>query len=139
MSATTLEICSRGPSAPSGARARLAGIVRCRAANLGFVVRRASAMALICVFWSAGSFAQAQVVRPSFPTPQRPERYVPGRLLVRFRSNLSPAAKASAHASVGSSLRTRFQYVQDLELVDLAAGKDVLSAIQEYRQNPDVL
>jgi subtilisin family serine protease len=29
--------------------------------------------------------------------------------------------------------------VQDLELVDLAAGKDVFAAIREYRQNPDVL
>src|SRR5437899_13053141 len=34
----------------------------------------------------ATAWAQKQAVKPSYPTPQHPQKYVPGRLLVRFRS-----------------------------------------------------
>ena len=135
MISTSSKVLTTPPAVPS----RRTGVFSGCLARICLAIRQASVIALIGMIWPAASFAQAPAVRPNFPTTKRAEQYVPGRLLVRFRPNVSTAAKAGVHADLGSTVRARFQSVRDLELVDLAAGKDVFSAIREYRQRPDVL
>ena len=87
----------------------------------------------------ATAWAQKQAVKPSYPTPQHPQKYVPGRLLVRFRSGKSEEVKVHAHLALGTRAKLSFKQVPDLQLVELPTDLDVLAAAQMYRQNPDVL
>jgi hypothetical protein len=80
-----------------------------------------------------------QIVPPSFRAPRNARRYAPDRLLVRFRPGRFPKTKTTAHLATSGRVRTSFTHVADLELVDLPPGSDVIAAIAQYRQNPDVL
>jgi hypothetical protein len=83
--------------------------------------------------------AQRTFVQPSFPTPQHPEKYISGRLLVRFRTGRAAVRKAAAHLALGAQVKAAFQAVPDLQLVQLPQGMEVAEAVRQYRQNPDVL
>jgi len=87
----------------------------------------------------ATAWAQKQAVKPSYPTPRHPQKYVPGRLLVRFRPGKSEEVKVSAHLALGTKAKLSFRQVPDLQLVELPTDLDVFVAAQMYRQNPDVL
>jgi hypothetical protein len=66
-------------------------------------------------------------------------KYVPGRVLVRFRSGRSSAARTAAHLAAGAALTTQVRHVPDLEVVDLGNRATVRQALASYRRNPDVL
>ena len=100
---------------------------------------RLAILACILGVVSSEAIGQRVLERPSFATPVHPEKYVPGRLLVRFRPGKSAAAKTRAHSMVGAQVLAEFQQVRNLQLVALPSGQDVLLAAQQYRQNPDVL
>ncbi len=87
----------------------------------------------------ATAWAQKQAAKPSYPTPRHPQKYVPGRLLVRFRPGKSEEVKVSAHLALGTKAKLSFRQVPDLQLVELPIDLDVFVAAQMYRQNPDVL
>lgn len=71
------------------------------------------------------------------PTPSA--KYAPGRVLVRFRSGRSQAARSAAHLAAGAVSTTRVQHVPSLELVRLSDPQGVQQALASYRRNPDVL
>lgn len=85
------------------------------------------------------AFAQSPEDQPSFPKTAQREKYVPGRVLVRFRTGKGVLEKAEAHAAIGAKSKTTFNLVRDLELAELSQGADVMAAVRQYRQNPDVL
>jgi len=66
-------------------------------------------------------------------------KYVPGEVLVRFRSGASKAGKGEMHASVRAQVVRRFKVVRDLEVVRLPEGMPVEAAVKLYRRSPDVL
>lgn len=101
--------------------------------------RRVAFLLFILSVAPCAAVGQRALERPSFATPVRPEKYVPGRLLIRFRSGRSAVAKTRAHASVGAKTLASFHQVQNLELVSLPSRQNVLQAVHQYRQNPDVL
>src|SRR5262249_38490231 len=68
-----------------------------------------------------------------------PDKYVPGRVLVRFRPGRSPAAHTAAHFAAGAAFTTPVEHVPALEIVELADRSAVRQALASYRRNPDVL
>lgn len=74
-------------------------------------------------------------------------KYVADRVIVRFKSQSNSAFSPSndkirlANAKVGSTVKKDFgsEGVSGLQVVQLADGMDVQSAIKEYQSNPDVL
>src|SRR5262249_55946655 len=65
-------------------------------------------------------------------------KYVPDKLLVRFKPGTPAASRAAAHADLGSSVVKRFETVDGLEHVKLPPGLKVEDAIRNYRRNPNI-
>lgn len=71
-------------------------------------------------------------------TPSKP-RYVPNRILVRFKPTVTKGTMASIHASLRAKVLKRFNLVNNLQLVELPKNISVEEAIRRYRRNPNVL
>jgi subtilisin family serine protease len=69
--------------------------------------------------------------------PASTSRYVPGEVLIGFRAGSSRAALARAHGRVPARVAARFPGLR-LELVKLAPGVAVRSAIRRYERDPAV-
>jgi len=75
------------------------------------------------------------------------QEYVADQVIVRFKSQKTDAPSISnakiemVHAKVGAKVKKDFssEGLSGLQLVQLANGTDVQSAIKEYQLNPDVL
>jgi len=65
--------------------------------------------------------------------------FVPGELLVRFRTDISKNAANQVHAALGTSLVRAFDVVPNLQRVRLPARLTVTEALALYKKNPNVL
>ncbi len=92
----------------------------------------------ILYFLVLPSFLAAQG-KPDYSTPPPNAKYVPGRLLVRFKASRSLSVRPTAHAVVGARVVMQFKHVNALEMVELPETKSIVQALASYRQNPDVL
>ena len=63
--------------------------------------------------------------------------YVPGELLVKFRENATTQSTASIHSQQGVAVLSRIDRI-GVEHVRLAPGGNMATALQAYRDNPDV-
>ena len=66
-------------------------------------------------------------------------KYVPGEVLVRFKPGVSPRGMLYSHAKAGGMLKRKFTSVDRLNLVELASGISVRTALQRYKRDPNVL
>jgi subtilisin family serine protease len=79
------------------------------------------------------------------PTPLSPAvasklevEHHPDRLLVRFKSRVTPAARQAAHANADATrVLKEFKYVRNLFLVEVPAN-ELPQALAQYSANPDV-
>src|SRR5207248_2047417 len=71
--------------------------------------------------------------------PAPGSKYVSDQLLVRFVPGAPGAARAAAHAAIGSSVLKRFETLDGLEFVKLPRGLSVEEAIGRYHRIPIVL
>ena len=67
------------------------------------------------------------------------DKYVPGHILVKFRSNASRTAVIAAHRAMLADVVHTFSSVEGLQLVHLPAAAKMREALAAYRSNPDVL
>lgn len=67
------------------------------------------------------------------------DKYVPGRVLVKFRPNVRPIAIRAAHLAVAGEIVQSFDSVEGLQLVKVPAASRLSDALATYRANPDVL
>jgi thermitase len=81
---------------------------------------------------SAAPAAGAAVGSRSLPA------YRAGEVLVRFRAGTSAAAQAAVNRTLGAQTVKAFGIVPNLQLVRLAAGVSVRSALATYRQRAEV-
>jgi subtilisin family serine protease len=65
--------------------------------------------------------------------------FVPGELLVRFRTDLSKNAATQVHTAVGANVIKEFKLVPNLQRVRLPSGMNLAEAIKLYEKNPTVL
>ncbi len=65
--------------------------------------------------------------------------YKDGELLVKFKSNVTPATSSSINQGFGASLIRNFALVQNLQQVRLPAGLSVKDAVSRYMSNPNVV
>jgi uncharacterized repeat protein (TIGR01451 family) len=65
--------------------------------------------------------------------------FVPGELLVRFRTDLSKNAVTQVHTAVGANVIKEFKLVPNLQRVRLPSGMNLAEAIKLYEKNPTVL
>jgi len=65
--------------------------------------------------------------------------FVPGELLVRFKTDIYKSAIDQIHAVVGASLLQNFAIVPNLQLVRVPASMNLLDALKLYKKNPNVL
>src|SRR5213593_4103048 len=72
------------------------------------------------------------------PGPGLTSKYVSDELFVRFAPGTPAAARAAAHAAIGSSALKRFETLDGLELAKLPRGLQVEEAIRLYRRIPIV-
>ncbi len=68
-----------------------------------------------------------------------PRKYVPGRVLVKFRPTVQPTAIRAAHLAAAGHVMQSFSSVEGLQLVQVAASTKLSEALAAYRANPDVL
>jgi hypothetical protein len=66
-------------------------------------------------------------------------KYRTDRVLVRFRPGTTPKSVAAAHTAVRGQVLAEFRSVERLQVVGLGQGVSVQGALQEYKQNPNVL
>lgn len=67
------------------------------------------------------------------------EKYASGQLIVRYKPGRRPAASIRLHAMLGSSKKSIFHLLPDVELVQLPAKLPVAVAVQIFGHDPDVL
>ena len=65
--------------------------------------------------------------------------YAPDELLVRFKDNVTAAAKSAVHSRHRGTPIKRFRHTRNLELVKLPQGADLHRALKSYSDQPDVL
>ncbi|MCS7197320.1 MAG: S8 family serine peptidase [Candidatus Bipolaricaulota bacterium] len=65
--------------------------------------------------------------------------FVPGELLVRFKTDTSKNAADQVHSALGANLVKAFDVVPNLQHVRLPAHLSVPEAVQLYKKNPNVL
>jgi uncharacterized repeat protein (TIGR01451 family) len=65
--------------------------------------------------------------------------FVPGELLVRFKTDLSKNAVTQVHMAVGANVIREFKVVPNLQRVRLPAKIGVPEAVKFYKKNPNVL
>ncbi len=65
--------------------------------------------------------------------------FVPGELLVRFKSDIPQSAVNKVHAAVGANVVRAFDVVPNLQRVRLPARLSVTEGLKLYKQNPNVL
>ncbi|MGE5398465.1 MAG: S8 family serine peptidase [Chitinophagales bacterium] len=65
--------------------------------------------------------------------------YVPGQLIVRFKDAKAANTIDEVNDSIGAAKIAEFKEVKGLQAVSLPEGTTVEEALQEYRQNPNVL
>ncbi|MCL6642467.1 MAG: S8 family serine peptidase, partial [Candidatus Bipolaricaulota bacterium] len=65
--------------------------------------------------------------------------FVPGELLVRFRTDLSKNAVTQVHTAVGANVIRAFEVVPNLQRVRLPTKISVPEAVKLYKKNPNVL
>jgi serine protease len=88
---------------------------------------------------------KAPVDDPSEALPGKPEGatkkipYKSGRILVRFKHAVGASAQASIHGQIGTRSIHSYQFVPNLQVVELPADMSVERAVALYERNPDVL
>lgn len=65
-------------------------------------------------------------------------KYVPNRILVKFRSGTVTAARQTVHSLMGTRILKQFGLIRNLEAVGLPDGLSVRDAVRIYRQRPEV-
>jgi len=82
-------------------------------------------------------------IRPDAPFAAEPRgqgpRHVADEIIVRFRSGADEAQKDLARFRVAGRLKKIFEKLHGLEVIKLPPNLSVEDAIEEYRQNPEVL
>ena len=109
-------------------------------------MRRAVAIAASCVALVAGAGFASATPRPSVASGHRAtagpslvgRAYVPGQILVRFRSGIGAAAIDRVNASLGVRTIQTFHVVSNLRLLALPAGLGVRAAVAAYERRPEV-
>ncbi|HXE74300.1 MAG TPA: S8 family serine peptidase [Candidatus Xenobia bacterium] len=66
-------------------------------------------------------------------------KYVPDRILVRFKAGAGKRAMDGAHAAYGARVLHSYRAVERLQVVQLPHGMPVEDALAAYRARPDVL
>jgi subtilisin family serine protease len=66
-------------------------------------------------------------------------KYVPSRLLVRFKNGTSSEIKSAIHQSVSARVLRELPLVNGLQIVQLDQGKSLSEMLNYYRRNPNVL
>jgi Subtilase family/FG-GAP-like repeat len=67
------------------------------------------------------------------------EKYLPDRLLVRFKNGTSADVKAAIHRAVSAQVLRELPIVRGLQLVKIAEGKSVPEMLHYYRRNSNVV
>lgn len=67
------------------------------------------------------------------------KKYVPGRVLVRFRSGKSAQVQAAAHERLSARVTRTYGMIPSLQLVEVPETISTEDAVRAYLQNPDVL
>jgi subtilisin family serine protease len=83
-------------------------------------------------FLISSSFLVAQSGSPQ-------DKYVPGHVLVKFRSSVSGTAANATHRAILADVLHIFSGVEGLQLVRVPASTRLYDALAAYRANPDVL
>ena len=78
-----------------------------------------------------------QVTMEGLETAGNTDNYVPGEILVKFRSKTSLQTATSINASIGATVLERFSLI-DVYRFKLPASLTVEEALRSYRNNPDV-
>ena len=65
------------------------------------------------------------------------QSYIPGQILVKFKSGVSQAEAQALHGRLGSTVLKRFQKL-DINLVKIKSGLTVEEAVKLYREDPRV-
>ena len=86
--------------------------------------------------FSIASALFAPVASATPPSHANP-KWVPGEVVVRYRSDVSTAERASVRSRVATSFRPL--RAKGTELLELAAGESVTDAVAELESRPDVL
>ena len=73
------------------------------------------------------------------PDSEEASAYVPGQLLVRFKSGTAQALTVAAHDQRQARMVRSYRVPSNLHLVELPEGMSVDAAVAEYREDPNVL
>jgi thermitase len=100
-------------------------------------LRRLSLSAVLaCLLLNLGAQAP-QTVLAARPSPAPSSEYQPGYLLVGYRADVDEGQKANNQARHGATLDRRLAAI-NVDLVRLPAGKDVLQAARDFKQDGEV-
>jgi subtilisin family serine protease len=69
--------------------------------------------------------------------PDKRQRFVPGELLVRFRSNVDPPARSSLLGALDATTKRRLP-LPGLQLVRIGSGESVPQAAAAFKRRPEV-
>ncbi|HEX9411227.1 MAG TPA: S8 family peptidase [Actinomycetota bacterium] len=119
---------SRTTSGRSATRRRSASL----ACSLAAIVVVASAL-------SGSSAASAARTVGGLPIVGGAHPYVAGKLLVRFRGDVSAAAISRVNASLGATTVRAYHIVPNLRLLQLPHSLDVPGAVAAYQRLPEVM
>lgn len=73
------------------------------------------------------------------PDGEEASAYVPGQLLVRFKSGTAQSLTLAAHDQHQARMVRSYRVPSNLHLVELPEGMSVDAAVAEYREDPNVL
>ena len=85
----------------------------------------------------ANVLGDSNLLPPAPPEPE-PEHHT-RRLLVRFKPGTQRQGQRAAHSVVAGTVLREYRLVTDLQLVELPVGIDLPTALEAYRNNPNVL
>ena len=78
-------------------------------------------------------------VNTSLTKTKKPVSETDSRLLVRFKNGVSQLTKHRLHQALGAVVTKNHKSVTDLQVIEVAAGKNPKQLAEQYRKDPNVL
>lgn len=91
----------------------------------------------VSVFYLQNAYA---VINPGAVSSLPPEKFVPGRIIVKFKPSTPAGLINNIHAAERATKATELSFSRlKLQLVQIEQGQSVADAVQKYSQNPNVI